>query len=141
MLSMMTPAVTAAEASTYLEAVGAIGWPATEPEQLQAIMRGQRYVAARYNGRWLTGFENEDAPADVRFAVIEAAAVEARTPGSLNPTSTPATDKVLVGAGKLQWERVKGSGGADAYVPRIAAVDGLLAPLVRSGSTHFLTRA
>lgn len=141
MLSMTIPAVTPAEATAYVASTGAAGWPSTEPEQAQAIMRGQRHIASRYNGRWAVEFSADDVPLEVQYAIIEAATVEARQPGALNPMSTPATDKVLVGAGKLQWERVKGSSGADSYIPRIAAVDGLLRGFVRSGSTHWLMRA
>lgn len=141
MLSMTIPAVTPSEATAYVASTGAAGWPSTEAEQAQAIMRGQRHIASRYNGRWSVEFDDDSVPAEVRYAIIEAATVEARQPGALNPMSTPATDKVLVAAGKLQWERVKGAGGADSYIPRIAAVDGLLRGLVRSGATHFLTRA
>lgn len=140
MLSMTIPAVTPTEATAYVASTGAAGWPSDETAQSQAIMRGQRHIAARYNGRWSVEF-TDDVPDQIKWAIIEAAAVEAAKPGSLNPTSTPATDKVLVGAGKLSWERVKGAGGADAYIPRIAAVDGLLRGLVRSGSTSFLARA
>lgn len=143
MLSMTTPAVTPAEATAYVASTGAAGWPSDETEQARAIMRGQRFIATRYNGRWLTEFDADSVPTEVQYAIIEAASVEARQPGALNPMSTPATDKVLVGAGKLTWERVKGAGGADAYIPKLAAVDGLLRDLVRSvsSSVHFLARA
>lgn len=141
MLSMTIPAVTPAEATDYVASTGAAGWPSDETAQAQALMRGQRHIASRYNGRWSVAFGDDDVPIEVQYAIIEAATVEARQPGALNPTSTPATDKVLVTAGKLQWERVKGAAGADGYIPRIAAVDGLLRGLVQSGSTHFLTRA
>lgn len=141
MLSMTTPAVTPAEAAAYVASTGAAGWPSDETAQAQALMRGQRYIATRYNDRWSVDFDDASVPLEVQYAIIEAATVEARQPSALNPMSTPSTDKVLVGAGKLQWERVKGTAGADAYIPRIAAVDGLLRGLVRSGSTHFLMRA
>ena len=140
MLSMITPAVTVPDAISYLQGAGVTGWPGTEPEQKEALMRGQRYIATRYNDRWSVAF-TDDVPEPVQWAIVEAAIVEAKQPGSLNPMSTPAQDKVLVAAGKLQWERVKGTGGADAYVPRIAAVEGLLRGLVRSGSTAWLMRA
>lgn len=82
-------------------------------------------------------------PDAVKHAIIEAAVIEARTPGVLSPVSTPATDKVLVGAGKLTWERVRGASGADAYMPRSAIIDGLLAGLLRpaAGGVSFLMRA
>lgn len=136
MLSYTVPAVTTAEAMDYL---GSSGVEVVLHEN--DLMRGQRYVAARFNTRWATPFDDATVPDPVKWAVIEAAVIENRTPGSLSPMSTPGTDKVLVAAGKLQWERVKGASGADAYVPRIAVVEGLLAPLTRSGNTSFLLRA
>ena len=142
MLSYTDPALTPAEATAYHAASGAAGWPADASVQAQAIMRGQRYLGARYNARWLTEWDSADAPDPVKHAIAEAALIEARKPGALSPVSTPATDKVLTAAGKLQWERVKGAGGADSYVPRSAIIDGLLAGLVNgaTGSTTFLLR-
>lgn len=141
MLSYTAPAVTPTEATAYIDAANPAGWPPEAVLQEQAIMRGQRYLAARYNARWAT--EWTDPPEAVQHAICEAALIEAKTPGALSPVSTPATDKVLVGAGKLTWERVKGGGGADGYVPRIAAVEGLLAGLVKAatGGVTFLMRA
>lgn len=136
MLSYTVPAVTPAQASDYLGAAGvAVVLAETD------LMAGQRFIASRFNSRWAVAFDDASVPDAVRYAIIEAAVVEKRTPGSLSPTSTPATDKVLVQAGKLQWERVKGAGGSDSYIPRIAVVEGLLAGLIRSSSTTFLLRA
>lgn len=139
MLSMTVLAVTATEATAYLSASGVTGWPDTTGEQEAALMRGQRFIAARYNGRWTPDFD--EVPDAVKYAICEAALVEAKSTGSLNPTSTPATDKVLTQVKGIVWERVKGAGGADSYIPRIAAVDGLLRGLVRSGSTGWVARA
>lgn len=131
MLSFTVPAVTPAEAAEYITAGGATGWPTDETLQLQAIMRGQRYIAARYNGRWHAGWSDDAAPEPVKLAIIEAAILEAQKPGVLSPVSTPATDKVLVGAGKLTWERVGDANAPDAYLPRLPVVEGVLAPLIR----------
>lgn len=138
MLSMTELAVTAEEAADY---TGLAGIEVVLHET--DLMRGQRYVAVRFNHRWLGEWENADAPDAVKYAIIEAALVEQRAPGTLSPVSTPSTDKVLVQAGKLQWERVKGAGGRDAFIPRVSAVEGLLAGLVRAGSGNvsFLMRA
>lgn len=141
MLSMTDPAVMPAEATAYLSAAGVTGWPDAESEQAAALMRGQRYLAARYNGRWMPDFAEDEVPDAVRWAICEAALVEAKSTGSLNPTSTPATDKVLVEVKGIVWERVKGAGGADSYIPRIAAVEGLLRGLARSGATGWVVRA
>lgn len=136
MLSHTTLAVTAEEADDYVGAAGiAIKMNETD------LMKGQRFIASRFNGRWRCPWESDDpVPDAVKWAIIEAALVEKQTPGILSPVQRPG-DKVLVAAGKLQWERVKGAGGADGYVPRIAAVEGLLGPLVRSGNVSFLMRA
>lgn len=141
MLSYTLPATTPAEASAYLQAAGTIGWPSDAAEQAQAILRGQRYVAARYNARWLTRWDDE-VPEAVRHAICEAALLEARAPGSLSVVSTPSADKVLVQAGKLAWERVKGATGADGWLPRVSTIEGLLAGLVGppSGASTFLLR-
>lgn len=133
--------VTKETAQDYISARGYLGWPSTEAAQEQALRRGQDYIAARYNGRWSADFDADSVPIEVQYAIIEAAAVEAAKPGSLNPTSTPATDKVLVEVKGIVWERVKGAGGADSYIPRIAAVEGLLRGLVRSGATGWVARA
>ncbi|WP_312526716.1 hypothetical protein [Paracoccus sp. (in: a-proteobacteria)] len=136
MLSYTVLAVTAMEASDYLGAAGvAVVLHETD------LLRGQRHIAARFNARWTVQFDADSVPDPVKWAIIEAAVIEQRAPGSLSPVSTPSTDKVLVAAGKLQWERVKGAGGADSYIPRIAAVEGLLGPLTRSSNTTFLLRA
>lgn len=137
MLSFTALAVTLAEAVAYASAAGANAGALQETD----LMRGQRYVGARFNTRWREPFDADSVPEAAKLAIIEAALVEAKKPGILSPMSTPATDKVLVGAKGLQWERVAGAGGTDAFVPRLAVVEGLLAPLVRSGSTSFLMRA
>ncbi len=132
MLSMVDLAVTRDEAMDYVGTAGiAIDLQDTD------LMRGQRFIASRYNTRWTVEFDNATAPDQVRYAIIEAALVEARNPGTLSPVSNPATDKVLVGAGKLTWERVGGASEPDSYIPRLAAVDGLLSGLVRSGGLGF----
>ena len=138
MLSYTVPAVTVAEATDYTSAAGVTPQPGPAD-----LIRGQRYIAARFNSRWLSEWEDNVVPEAVKHAIIEAAVIEARTPGALSPVSTPATDKVLVGAGKLTWERVRGASGPDAYMPRSAIIDGLLAGLVRSamGGVSFLMRA
>lgn len=126
-LSMTELAVTADEARDYV-GLGGLSVMLYDTD----IMRGQRYIAARFNSRWLVEFDNAAAPDAVRHAIIEAALVEQSTPGALSPTSTPGTDKVLVQAGKLAWERIGSASAPDAYIPRIAAVDGLLTGLVRT---------
>lgn len=136
MLPIDTLVVTSAEAADYLGAAGV-----AEILQETDLMKGQRFILTRFNSRWTVRFGVDDVPAEIKAAIIEAAVVEKRTPGILSPVSTPATDKVLTQAGKLQWERIKGGAGADSYIPRISAVEGLLAGLIRSSRTTFLLRA
>lgn len=138
MLSYTKLAVSETEAAEYTDAAG-IDITLRETD----LMRGQRYIAARFNSRWLAEWEDDVVPENVKLAVIEAAVIENRNPGSLSPVTNPATDKVLVGAGKLTWERVGGGSGPDSFMPRSAIIDGLLAGLVRSatGGVSYLMRA
>lgn len=78
MLSYTVLAVTEAEAGEYFTASGE-AWAG----DAAALMRGQRYVASTYNGRWLAPFYNAAAPDAVKHAIFEAARREADVPGSL----------------------------------------------------------
>ena len=130
MLSLSTPAVTPAEASAYVASLGLAGWPSTEPEQAQAIRRGQRWVAATYNRRWREPFENEDAPELVRFAVIEAAAIEAAQAGALSTApSIPSQGKVLTKVGEIAWTPHQRR-ERDSDAVRVPHIEDMLAPLV-----------
>lgn len=140
MLSYTAAAVSAAEATAYLSAGGATGWPVVAGDQEAAIIRGQRYIASRYNARWVD--EWTTAPDAVKYAISEAALIEAKTPGSLSITSTPAADKVLVEVKGIRWERIGGSSGADGWLPRVSIIEGLLIGLVRpDNGTLYLERA
>lgn len=141
MLSYTVAAITPTEATAYLSAAGVTGWPTVQADQEAAIIRGQRYVAGRYNARWLE--EWTIVPDEVKYAIAEAALLEAVTPGSLSAVSNPSQDKVLVKVSDLAWERVKGAGGAFAWWPRVSAVEGLLAGLIGAdaGSFNWLARA
>lgn len=143
MLSYTEAAITHEEATAYLSAAGAAGWPTQQAAKEQAIIRGQRYIAARYNTRWLEEWDNADAPDAVKYAIAEAALLEAVTPGSLSVVSNPSKDKVLVQAGKLAWERAKGANGAFGWWPRVSIIEGLLAGLIGpdAGGTVWLARA
>lgn len=126
MLSYIVPAVTASEATSYLSAAVITGWPVATDDQEAAIMRGQRALAALYNGRWLTKWENSDAPDAVKFAIAEAALVEAKTPGTLSAVDP---GKVLTTAGKLSWTITKATANTvTGKLPDV--IGGLLADLV-----------
>jgi hypothetical protein len=138
-LSFTAPAVTPAEAAAYIAARALTGWPADEPAQLAALRRGQDHIAREYNDRWAVHFENDDAPEVVQFAVIEAALVEARNPGSLAPTVKASDAKTLTGVGSIRWTPIKGAAGVDALRPRMLHVEAMLRAALRSGM--FLERA
>jgi hypothetical protein len=140
MLSFTDPAVTPSEALTYVTARALTGWPADQPAQVAALRRGQDHIAREYNGRWLVDFETDDAPDLVQFAVIEAALVEARNPGSLAPTVKASDAKTLTGVGSITWTPIKGAAGVDALRPRLLHVEAMLRGLV-GGQTVFLERA
>jgi hypothetical protein len=140
MLSYTTAAVTPTEALAYVAGRGLTGWPETEPAQIAALRRGQDHLAREYNERWSVAFDNDEAPELVQFAVIEAALVEARNPGSLSPTVKATDAKMLTGAGSISWTPVSGPGGVDALRPRLLHVEAMLKPLLRA-KTIFLERA
>ena len=136
MLSLTTPIVTPAEASSYIAARGYAGWPADEPEQEAAILRGQAWLAVTYNGRWVE--EWEDAPEAVQFAVIEAALREARQPGSLGADYVPA-ERITAeskGAGPLQ-KSVSYSDRPASRQVSVPIIDGLLRGLVSGAGVNF----
>ena len=139
MLSYTAPTVTPAEALAYVAGRDLSGWPEMEPAQIAALRRGQDYLAREYNGRWSVEFD-DDAPELVKFAVIEAALVEARNPGALSPTVKAADAKMLTGAGSISWTPIPGPNGVDALRPRLLHVEAMLRPLLRS-RTVFLERA
>ena len=139
-LSYTVPAVTPAEAAAYITARGITGWPEDEPEQEAALRRGQDHIAREYNHRWAVEFDNDDAPELVQFAIIEAALVEARSPGSLSPTVKASDAKMLTGVGSISWTPIPGPNGVDALRPRLLHVEAMLSGVVKS-PTVFLERA
>lgn len=141
MLSFTVLAVTAAEAAAYVAARALTGWPVAEAGQLAALRRGQDYIAREYNGRWSVVFDDTDAPDVVKFAIIEAAIVEAVTPGALAPVVTPGQAKVLVEVKGIRWEPLRKGGGAGDMKPVLTAVQAMLAPYTIGGGTSFVARA
>ena len=136
MLSLTDPIVTPAEAGAYIAARGYAGWPADEPDQLSAILRGQTYIAVTYNGRWLT--EWEDAPEAVQFAVIEAALREARDPGSLGADYVPA-ERVTMRRERVDVieEQIQFSDKAASRQVSVPIIEGLLRGLVSGAGVNF----
>ena len=140
MLSYTAAAVTPAEALAYIAARGIAGWPDGEPAQIAALRRGQDHIAREYNAQWTIEFTEADAPEVVKFAIIEAALVEARAPGSLAPTVKATDVKMLTRVGSISWTPVAVAGGVDALKPRLMHVEAMLSGLIRA-QTIFLERA
>jgi hypothetical protein len=125
-LSYTVAAVTPAYANNYITARGLSGWPTNTDDQTAALRRGQDHIARIYNGRWSVEFTDDDAPEVVKFAIIEAALVEARNPGSLAPTVKATDAKILTGAGSISWTPVSVAGGVEALMPRLLHVEAML---------------
>ena len=140
MLSFTSSAVTTSEAESYVDERALAGWPEGDTEQRAALRRGQDHIAREYNGRWADEWESEDAPDLVRFAIIEAAVVEARQPGSLSPAVKASEAKMLTGVGSISWSPIQGPTGVEALRPRLLHVETMLAPVLRSRAM-FLERA
>tara|TARA_R100001369_G_scaffold16867_3_gene31973 strand:- start:191 stop:619 length:429 start_codon:yes stop_codon:yes gene_type:complete len=137
MLSLTVPAVTPAEASSYIALNGYAGWPEGEPEQLTAIRRGQTYIAVTYNGRWAD--EWDAVPEAVQFAIIEAALRESRAPGTLGADYVPA-ERVTMRREKLDVleEETQFSDRPASQQLSVPIIDALLRPLLGSaGGTNF----
>jgi hypothetical protein len=69
-------------------------------------------------------------PDAVVQASYQAAYAEAVSPGSLSPTYTPGTNKVLTEVKGIKWEVVGDASKPGSMIPVIAAVEGLLAPFL-----------
>lgn len=134
MLSFTDPAVTVAEADAYAYARGYSAWGGDLAAKTAVLRRGQDYIAATYNSRWLTDWPNDSAPAEVKYAITEAALREITTPGSLSPDYTPG--KVLkresAAGGPVEFENeyFAAAEGA-APLPVFSVIDGLLAGLLK----------
>ena len=137
MLSYTDPAVTVDEANAYFLASHDSDWATGTGDKKAALIRGQRYIAGRYNERWNVEFDDASAPEPVKYAIIEAARRELVNPGSLTPDFIAATvikrEKVKAGPVETETEFV-GGGSAEASLPVITTIDRLLAGLLRSVS-------
>jgi hypothetical protein len=128
MLSYTTPAVTPAEADAYVFDRALDGWPAHPSGKTSALRRGQDYIAREFNHRWLVSFADATAPVEVKYAIVEAALAEARSPGVLSPTVTAATAKVLTEVKGIKWQPIGNiTNGVQAMKPSLTQVDAMLA--------------
>lgn len=140
-LSYTEAAVTEAEADAYAQLRGWSDWAAASAtDKPAALRRGQDYIAGTYNSRWAVEFEDDDAPDEVKFAVIEAARRELNSPGSLAPDFQPleSVKRIKKKVGDLEKETEYRDAAANA-MPVFAVIDGLLAGLIapKAGNTTF----
>ena len=146
MLSFIDSAVEVAEADSYAEARSWANWTGADALKQAALRRGQDFIAGAYNSRWSVQFENDDAPDEVKFAIIEAARRELVSPGSINPdfdpTGTIKRERKEVGPLKKETEYATPA-TAVASRPAFAAIEALLAGLVSAaaGGTSVSTLA
>lgn len=129
MLSFTDLAVTAAEADAYVAARAYTGWTGDATAKDAALRRGQDYIAGVYNLRWCSTFENDAAPDEVKYAIIEAALLEAATPGFFTKTYTPGERKVLTEVRGIKWEVIGGGNASTAY-PVSTRIEGILSSLL-----------
>ena len=134
MLSYTTLAVTVPEADAYAQARAWTAWAGDDAAKTAALRRGQDYIASTYNSRWSVEFDDTDAPAEVKYAIVEAAYREIVTPGSLAPdyvaAKTVTRERVKVGAIEEEFEYAGGVSAASIR-PQIAIIDNLLASYLK----------
>ena len=140
-LSYTEAAVTEAEADAYAQPRGWSDWAAaTADDKTAALRRGQDAIAGLYNARWTVEFENDDAPDQVKFAIVEAARRELSDPGSMQPDLDRGGKIKQMQAGSVNMVFADGAPAETTF----AAIDGLLAGLVRSKTNTtfgFMARA
>lgn len=100
MLSWTEMAVTEEEAQAYATSRGLFDWFAS-PE---ALRRGQDFIAGLYNGRWKGEWSNDEAPDEVKFAIVEAAYYELKNPHALQPVVTANQQLTREKIGPLEFE-------------------------------------
>jgi hypothetical protein len=136
-LSYVLPAVTVEEADAYAALRVWSNWTGEDPSKEGALRRSQDFIAAVYNSRWAEEWENDEAPEEVKYAIIEGARRELVSPGSLNPDVVLATVRKRVKVeGAVEVEYAVGSGrlSADDMRPDIRIIEQLLAGFLRTGS-------
>ncbi|GAA4169132.1 DnaT-like ssDNA-binding protein [Shinella granuli] len=131
MLSFTTLAVTLEEANAYATARAWANWTGTNDAKTAALRRGQDAIASMYNSRWIVEFDDEDAPEQVQFAIIEAARRELVKPGSMSPDLKRGGKIKAVGAGSARVEFADGAPAETTF----SIIDGLLSGFVTSKSS------
>ena len=141
MLSFTALATDIASADAYASARGWADWTGSDAVKNAALRRGQDYIAGEYNSRWLTEWANEEAPENVRFAIIEAARRELVSPGATAPDINLSEVKTLTGVDKIKWTAAKQNITRSDIETDFTAIERLLSGLVRNGATSFVDRA
>lgn len=130
MLSFTDPAVTVSEADAYALARAYAGWTGTDVVKAAALRRGQDFIAGQYNARWGVTFDNDDAPDEVKYAIIEAAVLEAATPGVLSAV-VKANERIKrAKAAAVEVEFADGGDTLAGAVPVVSKIEGLLEMLL-----------
>lgn len=130
MLSFTDLAVTMSEADDYALARAYAGWTGSEQVKTAALRRGQDFIAGQYNNRWGAPFDNDDAPAEIRFAIIEAAILEVGKPGILSAVVKTNERIKRAKAAAVEVEFADGGDTLAGAVPVVSKIEGLLAMLL-----------
>jgi len=137
MLLFTDLAVTVPEADDYAAARGWSNWTGDDQAKTEALRRGQDFIAFRYNQRWASEWDNDDAPENVKYAIISAARRELVTPGSLTKDKKRGGKIKQAGAGSAMVVFADNAPADTVFDD----VDGLLSGLIkpaRSGSVDLL---
>ena len=124
MLSYTELGVTLQEADAFADARAWTDWTGENDVKIAALRRAQDWLAQTYNARWADEWENDDAPENVKYAIIIAARMELVTPGRLSKAKKQGIKSV--GAGSARVEYFSSGGATETF----ADIDGLLAGLI-----------
>jgi len=128
MLSYTELAVTLAEADAYAALRAWADWATgDDAARTAALHRSQDYIAATYNHLWAEEWDNDAAPDEVKYAIIEGARREKASAGSLQPDVTVGKIKTRVKVDAIDISYAQGIGAA-AMRPDIPIIGNLLAP-------------
>ena len=138
MLSMTDPAVTPSEADAYATLRGWTDWTGDETAKTTALRRGQDFILFRYNSRWIDEWPNDEAPENVKFAIISAARRELVSPGSLTKDKKRGGKIKEAGAGSARVVFADGAPADTVYDDIEGLLRGLVTKPGLSGSVDIL---
>lgn len=129
MLSFTSLAVDLTEANSYAADRGWTDWTGTDQVKTAALRRGQDAIAGEYNGRWLDDdWDDDSAPDNVRFAIIEAARRELIEPGAMTPDMERGGEIKSLRAGSVAIEYKDGAPSETTFKSIANLLAGLIAP-------------